>query len=272
MQADHVAAAVNQELEAVINRVFPSQTTVETPERRTASFDEQDIAMRLKSCSASIGAAKSGYLQAIDMGTLVKVAAKHDVLLRLERRPGDFVVQGSTLAWASSKKQDQEKLKREVNQACLFGSQRTPVEDVEFVINQLVEVAVRALSPGINDPFTAITCINWLGRASCQIIQRAFPSPYHYDREQTLRVISQSETFERLFDAVFSPIREAAHTNTAVTLHLLKTIASILALTSKQEAYVVLMRHAERIARSGQEGLAHEADQQAVKRCYEEML
>jgi hypothetical protein len=57
-----------------------------------------------------------------------------------------------------------------------------------------------------------------------------------------------------------------------VTLHLLKTIASILALTSKQEACVVLMRHAERIARSGQEGLAHEADQQAVKRCYEEML
>jgi uncharacterized membrane protein len=223
VQADHVAAVVNQELEAVINRAFPAQTTFDTPECRMACIDEQDIAMQLKGCSASIGSAKSGYLRAIDMRALVRVATKCDALLCLERRPGDFVVQGSTLAWSSSKKQDQELLEREVNRACLFGRQRTSVEDVEFVIHQLVEIAVRALSPGTNDPFTAITCIDWLGRASCQITERTFPSPYHYDGSQTLRVISQPETFERLFDAVFSQIREAAHTNTLVTLHLLET-------------------------------------------------
>lgn len=267
MQADRVASTANRELEKVINRVFPEQATRDMPDST-----HKDITLRQENSSASIKAAKSGYLQFIDTETLVQVATKHDVRLFLEHRAGDFVVQGSSLALLAPKKHNEEKLSKEVNRAYLFGIQRTPTHDVEFALNQLVEIAVRALSPGINDPFTAITCLNWLGRALCQITERAFPSRYHYDKEQTLRVISQLETFERLADTVFNQIREAAQTNTAVTLHLLKTIANVLAFSKNHEVKVVLLRHAERIAQSGQEGLSLEADRQAVQKRYQEML
>ncbi len=271
MQADRVAATVNRELEGVINRVFPEKTTQEKPERRLGSI-YKDSAMQLEHNSDEICAVKSGYLQAIDIETLVSVAEKCDVLLRLERRPGDFVVRGSRLALFSSTKSSKEKLSKKVNEACLFGVQRTPIQDVDFAINQLVEIAVRALSPGINDPFTAITCINWLGRALCQITERAFPSPYHYDKEHILRVISQPPTFEKITDAVFNQIREAAHTNTAVTLCLLETIHNVLAFTKDHEVHVVLLRHAEHILQSSREGLSLEADRQVVQRRYEEIL
>lgn len=271
LQADRVAATVNRELEGVINRVFPEQETRETPERGPESM-YKDIATRLENGSGSIEAAQSGYLQAIDMETLLHVTVKCDVLLCLARRPGDFVVRGSKLALYSATKQSEEKLSKEVNQACIFGVQRTPIQDVEFAINQLVEIAVRALSPGINDPFTAITCINWLGRALCQITERTLPSPYHYDKEHTLRIVSQPETFERLADAVFSQIREAAHTNTAVTLHLLETVDSVLAFSKKHEVRMVLLSHAERIVQSSRDGLSFVADRQVIQRRYQEML
>lgn len=270
MQADRIAATADRELEKVINRVFLEQAIRDVPEISLES-PYKDITTLQKNSSASIKAAKSGYLQSIDTDTLVSVATRHNVLLSLEHRTGDFVVQGSVLALFSSKKHSEEKLSKEVNHAYLFGFQRTPTHDVEFALNQLVEIAVRALSPGINDPFTAITCINWLGRALCQITERTFPSPYHYDKGHTLRVISQPETFERIADTVFNQIREAAQTNTAVTFHLLKTIANVLAVAKNHKERVVLLRHGERIVQGSQEGLSLEVDRQAVQRFYEEM-
>jgi uncharacterized membrane protein len=74
-----------------------------------------------------------------------------------------------------------EKLSEKINAIFIFGPERTLEQDVEFAISQLVEIAVRALSPGINDPITAITCIDWLGVSLSQLANRKMPSSHRFD-------------------------------------------------------------------------------------------
>lgn len=221
--------------------------------------------------------AKTGYLQAIDIEALIRIATRHDIVLLLEQRPGDFVVQGSPLARYASETHDHEKLNKHVNEACLISIQRTTTQDVEFAINQLVEVAIRALSPGINDPFTAMTCIDWLGRACCQMFERILPSPYHYDKAQTLRVMRPAETLERLIDIAFNQIREASSTNTAVTIQLLETLGSMLVFLqlstpASHEVRVILLRHAACIVHGSQKGISNEDDQYMIRQRYQEEI
>ncbi len=101
--------------------------------------------------------------------------------MRLRHRPGDFVAEGTTLAWLWPGAKSNEKIHTPLCSAFYFGKQRTPTQDVESAIGPLVEVAVRALSPGINDPFTAMTCIDWLGDALIRLAGREIPSAWRYD-------------------------------------------------------------------------------------------
>ena len=109
------------------------------------------------------------------------LAVEHDLVVRIGRRPGKFVIDGGELArvWPGDRLDDA--LAAAVRGAFYIGPQRNLTQDVEFAIDQLVEVAVRALSPGVNDPFTAIACVDRLGEALCALAGREVPSPYRYD-------------------------------------------------------------------------------------------
>ncbi len=96
--------------------------------------------------------------------------------MRLHRRPGDFIAEGSLLAEIWPKKKASVRVSAELRRTVLLGRHRTPTQDLEYSIDQLVEVAVRAMSPGINDPFTAITCIEWLGVALIQVRRAQVPA------------------------------------------------------------------------------------------------
>jgi uncharacterized membrane protein len=148
---------------------------------------------------------------------------------------------------------------------------RTTAQDLNFAIDNLVEVAVRALSPGINDPFTAMSCIDWLGQALSQLSGKTFPSPYQYDDTGTLRLITPVVTFRGLAETAFTQIRHAARTNPAVTMHLLRTIASIATSTNNQEVRAVLFQHATLIEHGSHEGLSDNHDQQQVKELYQQI-
>jgi len=108
-----------------------------------------------------VGALEDGYLQLVDADALMALASGEDLLLRLERWPGQRVT---------------ETLVDNMTAAFVIGNQRTAAQDVEFSFNQLVEIAVRALSPGINDPFTAIACVDRLGSGLCRLARRDMPS------------------------------------------------------------------------------------------------
>lgn len=134
-------------------------------------------------------------------------ACQQNLLLRLKSRPGKFIVKGSNLVMIFPEKRVNPKLTTQINDAFILGNERNEQQDVEFSINQLVEIALRAISPAVNDPFTAIRCIDRLSAGLSHLAQKDFPSPYCYDRDRNLRVIAAPVTFAGLTDAAFNQIR-----------------------------------------------------------------
>lgn len=85
----------------------------------------------------------------------------------------------------------------------IFGAKRTPTQDLRFQINQLVEVAIRALSPGVNDPFTAMNCMDWLQSALENLSARELPDAHRYDEDHNLRIVAEATTFDSRVSLVF---------------------------------------------------------------------
>jgi uncharacterized membrane protein len=158
-----------------------------------------------------------------------------------------------------------QKLTKQINDVFILGKERSEQQDIEFPIDQLVEIALRALSPGINDPFTAIRCVDRLGAGLSRLAQKDFPSPYRYDKDNKLRAIAFGVTFEGLVDSAFNPIRQYARSDASVTIRLLEAIANIATHTSNSKYQVILQRHANMILRGSQEGLPEELDREDVQ-------
>lgn len=180
---------------------------------------------------------------------------QEDVLLRVERRPGQYVVSGQPLVMVWPGDRVTEEIAVRMNSAFALGNQRTFGQDVEFAINQLVEIAVRALSPGINDPFTAVACVDRLGSALSRLAQRDMPSPYRFDEQQRLRVVAAPVSFPEMLDAAFNQIRQSARSNAAVTIRLLETITVIAGAAYRPQDRAALRRHAEMIAPGRSRGI-----------------
>ncbi|MBD1925509.1 DUF2254 domain-containing protein [Trichocoleus sp. FACHB-90] len=266
MQASHIIRDVGRELDNAIDRLFPQKIGQgkSVPKQRSvaeipAGFDKE---------AAPLLAKESGYLQAIDNEQLMKIATSKDLLLRLKYRPGKFVVEGSEMVMIWPGERVNKKLTHHLNQAFIFGEQRTEQQDVEFPINQLVEIAARAISPGINDPFTAIQCIDQMSAALCRLAERDFPSPYRYDNDNNLRVIANPVTFAELLDAAFNQIRQYSKPDVAVVIRLLEAIALIASRTENKKDRAALLRHAQMIQRSSQENISEELDQKDVEERY----
>jgi uncharacterized membrane protein len=196
------------------------------------------------------------------------LAVKESVVIRLERRPGHYVVatRPLVLVWPGNRITDQ--LMKRVNSAFVLGNQRTSGQDIEFAVNQLVEIAIRALSPGVNDPFTAMTCVDHLGSALCRLAQRDMPSPYRYDTQDLLRMIAPVFTFPDLTDTAFNQIRQYSRSSAVVAIRQLENIAVVARFVYRPEDRTALLRHARMIARGASEGLPEEEDRQVVEeRC-----
>ena len=131
----------------------------------------------------------------------------------------------------------------------ILGRDRSAVQDPEYGINQLVEVASRALSPGINDPFTAMTCLDYLGAALNHIFCAAiFPRLICSTIERQLRIVVKNVTFPGLCDAAFNMIRQYGADSPAVMIRMLETLARVGAKCHTSEQSDAIVMHA-RLAR-----------------------
>jgi uncharacterized membrane protein len=212
----------------------------------------------------SVMATQNGYLQSIDAERLMKIATEEDLVLLLKYRPGDFLFEFSELVRVKSGGRIDDHIAARIQKAFLVGSQRTHLQDVEFSVEQLVEVAVRALSPGINDPFTAINCIDRLATALCSVAQRSFPSIFRYDEHHKLRVIARSVNFAGIVNAAFDPIRQYGRSSAQVTIRLLEAIAIIAACARREADRKALLDQALMIKRGSRDGLPEERDRADV--------
>ncbi|MBW4563853.1 MAG: DUF2254 domain-containing protein [Mojavia pulchra JT2-VF2] len=268
IQASNVIQNVSADLHSAIERLFPEKIGRGEPEDRQG-FAE--IPMTFEEEALPIRANSTGYLQAIDDEELMKIACKYNLLIRLQIRPGKFVVQGSDLVLIFPGHKLNQKLVKKINNAYIIGKERTEQQDVEFPIVQLVEIALRALSPAVNDPFTAIRCIDQLRAGFCHLVQRSFPSPYRYDNNK-LRVIVESVKFAELTDAAFNQIRQYGCSDVAVTSRLLEAIAAIATYTKNSKYQAVLRHHAEIILQNSREGLSQEQDRKDVEERYYQVI
>ncbi|MBW8295688.1 DUF2254 domain-containing protein [Sphingopyxis sp.] len=178
---------------------------------------------------SSVRSAAIGYIEAIDDERLMAIATDSGLMLRLNCRPGDFMDTHSVYAMAWSNSTVAEDTLTDLQSTFAVSSKRTPIQDTRFLIDELVEVGTRALSPGVNDPFTAITCLDWLGTTLSEVARRQLPSPHRFDRCGNLRVIAPPLTFTGFVDRGLGQFRQYLATDKVACLHALQTIEGIAA-------------------------------------------
>jgi uncharacterized membrane protein len=198
---------------------------------------------------------QTDYVEAIDGPGLLEMAEKHDLVIALEHRPGDFVVVNEAIARAYPAEKVAPECIDAIRHAFIFGPQRTQTQDPEFVLSELVEIAVRALSPGINDPATAVLCIDRLAGALGEVASRPIPSSRRYGRDGRLRIVAKHYGFAGLVNAAFNPIRQYGYKDVSVVIRLLEGLRRIALRAGREEDREVLLRHAGMV-----EQASHAAD------------
>jgi uncharacterized membrane protein len=225
IQANHVVAKVCGQLDESIRRLYPEKMGEADAEGGAAETDLPDPVPG--NPALVLRAPASGYLQRIDGDGLLALAGANDLVIHLGVRPGDFVTRGVALAKVDGNGPPADGVPDALVGLFILGPERTTEQDVEYAVSQLVEIAVRALSPGVNDPFTAITCIDWIGVALATMAERKFPAAVRRDAEGRPRVVARVFTFGGLVDAALNQIRQNAAAVPAVSIHMLGMLASI---------------------------------------------
>jgi uncharacterized membrane protein len=204
--ADHVIARVGEALDRAIERAFP-----ETPES-----DAPPSPPAAKGAPISLSA--RGYVQRIDYDALAKAAQKRDVQIVLAYHAGAHILHGETDAWITGG--SPEELRDALQQSIVVSSQRAGGQDPEWSARQLVEIALRALSPGINDEFTAMAVIDRLSRSVALLMRRADPSEVWQDETGTARVFGPRPAAAIMIHSAFAQIIESSFGKTEVPSRL----------------------------------------------------
>jgi uncharacterized membrane protein len=194
------------------------------------------------------------------------------VSIQLTHRAGDYIIARDPLAWVHPAQRCTEAMQDELNAAFICGRQLTAEQDIEYTIRQMVEVGVRALSTGINDPRTAINCIDALGSVICEIARRKLPSPRCYDESGKLRIVRAVTTFDSVVDAAFNELRQYGRDSAPVTIRLLEVINVCLRQVPHDHQRRPLLRQAEIIYRQSQAALPEEADRADVQERWERII
>src|SRR5664280_1406272 len=198
----------------------------------------------------------------------VGIAAKHDTVVQLLHRPGHFVTHGLPLAriWPPAPAHE---VGAALGRAHVTGPHRTLDQDPVFAIDQLVEIAIRALSPAVNDTFTALTCIDWLADGLCTISERDIPDGVHRDLSGAVRVVELGPSYPRMLNRAYDKIRQAGAEMPAVAIRLMESLGKVLAYTRDEAQRTALLRQAQMIWRASQAGIREQEDLLEVRRRYD---
>ena len=220
IQAPTLVATVAHDLDRAIDDLVPSGIG------RPGPAPEAD-ALPDPAHEGRVLAGANGYIQVIDDAALFDLAVRHDLCVRLVTRPGLFVVAANPIVAVRPESALADRgLRDALRDAVIIGDRRTAEDDIEFSVRQLVEVALRALSPAINDPFTAMSAVDWLGGALARLAATDWPPRYRYDEAGTLRVIAEIPTFAGVTHTIFSRIRHYGGTSPMVLNRLLEAVAA----------------------------------------------
>ena len=222
IQATHIVRAIGRELFDSIERTYTA------PDDAEAETDASPVARHLLPpddaipTGAGVHARDTGYVQTVDVSLVTRIAEEHDLVVFLMQRAGAFVSPEQVIMRVLPAGRVDDGVLDDLRGAISTGATRTHEQDVLFAMEQLVEVAVRSLSPGINDPFTAMSCIDWLGAALIKLLMREAPTSIHADSNGVARFVYPVLPLEEILEHSFGRIRTYAHGHPAVLRSLLE--------------------------------------------------
>jgi uncharacterized membrane protein len=273
---DHIAKSIQlpkviASIAGDLARAIDADVGLPAPGALKAGPSLGEVTKRLDQDSGVVRAPSSGYLQFVRIDTLIDIASPKGAVIRLLHRPGHFVVEGQPLAdvWPAAAA---DGVARALGGAHATGPHRTLTQDLSFAVDQLVEIGIRALSPAVNDTFTALACIDWLGDGLCKIAERWRPDAVHRDATGAVRVITLTVGFRRLAERAHDKIRQAGRGMPAVMIRQLDGLAKVMTYTTSAEQREVLLEQAEMILRASEESVPEDADRADVRQRYEAVL
>jgi uncharacterized membrane protein len=260
IQIDTIMSQIQRETREVVDDVYPDASGDPGPEERCP--DPPTWAVMLP-------AAASGYIQAIEPAPLVEVARRHDLVVRLAKRVGDHMVAGTPIAWAWRRSSDQPPpapalLEKPIADAVQVGFERTMVQDVLFGLRRLVDTANRALSPAVNDPYTAIQAVHHLAVLLCILAGRRLGDRLCRDREGTVRVAVPLPDFTEYLVRSTAQIRRFGAAEPAVMRSLVQLLRDVGSLAVSENRRVACARHLWLVLEDAKRETAQPADLQAV--------
>ena len=275
LQVSHLLERVGRETIKAVDRLFPDDVVEEASPQQRA-----EAATRLRGATwLAIPATRTGYVQRIDADRLVDIAAARDSVIRLELRVGEFVIDGTPIAaitsWGSNGSSERdghkpgsptERSNPSIAACFAVGTFRTIDEDAAFGVRQIVDVALKALSPGVNDTTTAVTCVDWLGAILVRLANRSIETPFRSE-DGVVRVIAAGPTFESMLALAVDEIRQNAASNVTVLGALLEMAGRVGRVVRDRERRRLLETHVALIAEHVERRVEAKPDRERLRQC-----
>lgn len=243
VQVATLAEQVRVDLLEAVERPYPETDGQEGGAAPVVSggFEQPDTR------GAILASHKTGYVEGIDLNGLLTLAQEHDLVISLQVRPGKHVITGANLGVVRPADRLSEDLRASALRAVRIGRARNPHQDPEFSALLLEEMAVRALSPSTNDPYTAINAIDNLASGLVALAERQCPSPYRRDREGQLRVIARSASLLDILVHFVDAMRHYAVDHPTVLHRTLEVLAQVGHSCPEAEVRQQMVVHADRL-------------------------
>ncbi len=269
IQLPEVIAGIARDLDRAIDAEFPEHQGAMGSERSSAVTADLLEALRIR--GAEVTAKQSGYLQFVSYGQLIDIAEDLDAVIRLAHRPGHFIVANRPLArvWPAGAA---GQVAAALDKAHVTGPHRTLTQDPVFAIDQLVEIAIRALSAAVNDTFTALTCIDWLSAGLSEISARSLDEGVYRGRSGKIRLIEFDPSYGRMVNRAFDKIRQAGRAMPAVIIRMIDSLAHIAENTTGDGQRAVLARQAEMILRGAEAEVPEPNDMADIRLRYDRFV
>jgi len=239
ISVNHIVDRIATETEAVVDDVMPES-------RRDVHLETSD-STKPTIWETTLTNDVSGYIRFVDQKQLLSLATSHHVKVRVIRRVGQFVPAGTPLVVVNKADRLTPSLASAIRAAFDFGPTRTLQQDVEFGVLQIVDIALKAISPAVNDPTTAVGCVDQLSRLLIRVASRETPDLSLYDLRSVARVNIQWIDFEHLLDSAFEQIRIYSKGDIAVSLRLLRALGDISITTRDTTFRKILFERGKRV-------------------------
>ena len=260
IQIDTIMSQVEREALSVIDDVYPHQPRYREPEERCPDPPASAVVLP---------ASRSGYLQAVHPEPLIRAAVHHDVVIVLARQVGDHVVEETPLAWAWRRVADQSPPHPQLLQAALvdavaLGFERTMVQDIPFGLRRLVDIGNKALSPAVNDPYTAIQAVHHLSVLLCMLAARRLGDRSYDDEQGTLRVAVPLPQFADYLRLGTAQIRRSGAKEPAVARSLIQLLRDVSSNAINDDRRRACARHIWLVLEDAKRETAQPADVEPV--------